>query len=63
MILEFIQGISQFSVKGDKESKLRCKWHVFFSKSSRTNSLYDNLLLVAFKIYDMDKDGYISNGE
>lgn len=22
---EFIQGVSQFSVKGDKESKLRCK--------------------------------------
>ncbi|CAF1394279.1 unnamed protein product [Adineta steineri] len=38
---EFIGGISQFSVKGDKESKLR----------------------FAFKIYDMDKDGFISNGE
>ena len=22
---EFIQGVSQFSVKGDKESKLRCE--------------------------------------
>jgi len=38
---EFIQGVSQFSVKGDKSSKLR----------------------FAFKIYDMDNDGYISNGE
>ncbi|XP_053445273.1 calcineurin subunit B type 1-like [Nycticebus coucang] len=38
---EFIQGVSQFSVKGDKEQKLR----------------------FAFPIYDMDKDGYISNGE
>uniref|UniRef100_A0A915HE40 EF-hand domain-containing protein n=1 Tax=Romanomermis culicivorax TaxID=13658 RepID=A0A915HE40_ROMCU len=38
---EFIQGISQFSVKGDKETKLR----------------------FAFRIYDMDKDGFISNGE
>jgi serine/threonine-protein phosphatase 2B regulatory subunit len=38
---EFIQGVSQFSVKGDKESKMR-----FF-----------------FNIYDMDKDGFISNGE
>ncbi|XP_013395931.1 calcineurin subunit B type 1 [Lingula anatina] len=38
---EFIQGVSQFSVKGDKESKLK----------------------FAFKIYDMDKDGFISNGE
>ena len=23
---EFIEGVSQFSVKGDKEQKLRCKW-------------------------------------
>uniref|UniRef100_A0A7N6F7Z0 Dynein axonemal assembly factor 10 n=2 Tax=Anabas testudineus TaxID=64144 RepID=A0A7N6F7Z0_ANATE len=38
---EFIEGVSQFSVKGDKEQKLR----------------------FAFRIYDMDKDGYISNGE
>ena len=41
MIKEFIQGISQFSVKGDKEAKLK----------------------FAFKIYDVDRDGYISNGE
>ncbi|XP_065062675.1 calcineurin subunit B type 1-like [Rhopilema esculentum] len=38
---EFIEGISQFSVKGDKNSKLR----------------------FAFQIYDIDQDGYISNGE
>lgn len=38
---EFIEGVSQFSVKGDKESKLK----------------------FAFRIYDMDNDGYISNGE
>jgi len=38
---EFIQGVSQFSVKGDKNSKLR----------------------FAFRIYDIDNDGYISNGE
>ena len=38
---EFIQGLSQFSVKGDKISKLG----------------------FVFKIYDIDKDGYISNGE
>uniref|UniRef100_A0A672H056 EF-hand domain-containing protein n=1 Tax=Salarias fasciatus TaxID=181472 RepID=A0A672H056_SALFA len=38
---EFIEGVSQFSVNGDKEQKLR----------------------FAFRIYDMDKDGYISNGE
>uniref|UniRef100_A0A0H2UHV6 EF-hand domain-containing protein n=1 Tax=Rattus norvegicus TaxID=10116 RepID=A0A0H2UHV6_RAT len=34
-------GNREFSVKGDKEQKLR----------------------FAFRIYDMDKDGYISNGE
>lgn len=38
---EFIEGVSQFSVKGDKTSKLN----------------------FAFKIYDMDGDGFISNGE
>ena len=38
---EFIEGISQFSVKGDKQAKLK----------------------FAFKVYDMDRDGYISNGE
>lgn len=38
---EFINGISQFSVKGDKQAKLK----------------------FAFKVYDMDRDGYISNGE
>lgn len=41
LFAEFIQGVSQFSVKGDKLSKLR----------------------FAFRIYDMDNDGYISNGE
>jgi serine/threonine-protein phosphatase 2B regulatory subunit len=38
---EFIEGISQFSVKGDKEQKLK----------------------FAFKIYDINQDGFISNGE
>jgi Ca2+-binding EF-hand superfamily protein len=38
---EFIQGVSQFSVKGEKEKKLR----------------------FAFRIYDIDQDGFISNGE
>lgn len=41
LVAEFIQGVSQFSVKGDKLSKLR----------------------FAFRIYDMDNDGFISNGE
>ncbi|KAL5463662.1 hypothetical protein EMCRGX_G032578 [Ephydatia muelleri] len=38
---EFIHGVSQFSVKGEKEKKLR----------------------FAFRIYDIDQDGFISNGE
>merc|ERR1712025_110826 len=38
---EFVQGMSQFSSQGDKETKLR----------------------FAFRIYDMDSDGFISNGE
>jgi len=38
---EFIRGISQFSVRGEKGTKLK----------------------FAFRIYDMDRDGFISNGE
>ncbi|KAM4594623.1 calcineurin subunit B type 1b [Fundulus diaphanus] len=39
--IEFIKGVSQFSVRGDRLQKLH----------------------FAFRIYDMDKDGFISNGE
>jgi serine/threonine-protein phosphatase 2B regulatory subunit len=38
---EFVDGLSAFSRRGDREQKLR----------------------FAFKVYDMDRDGYISNGE
>jgi serine/threonine-protein phosphatase 2B regulatory subunit len=38
---EFINGLSAFSSKGNKEEKMR----------------------YAFKVYDIDRDGYISNGE
>lgn len=38
---EFLEGVSQFSVKGDKESKLK----------------------FAFQVYDINRDGFISNGE
>ncbi|XP_046848601.1 calcineurin subunit B type 1-like [Xenia sp. Carnegie-2017] len=38
---EFIEGVSQFSVKGNKESKLK----------------------FAFQIYDIDRDGFITNSE
>ena len=53
---EFIEGVSQFSVKGDKDSKLKCKKLKLTLCGVQTN-------LVAFQIYDMDKDGFISNGE
>lgn len=60
-LTEFIQGVSQFSVKGDKESKLRCK----FLESCDTSIFwwFFYLFTVAFRIYDMDNDGFISNGE
>ena len=38
---EFLRGVSQFSVQGDREAKLK----------------------FAFRIYDLDNDGFISNGE
>ncbi|KAG9509022.1 Calcineurin subunit B type 2 [Fragariocoptes setiger] len=68
---EFIQGVSQFSVKGDKESKLKCK---YIHGHKMLNSIRSNITLtlffkssinhtVAFRIYDMDNDGFISNGE
>lgn len=38
---EFIEGISQFSVKGAKEAKFK----------------------FAFQVYDINQDGFISNGE
>lgn len=38
---EFINGLSAFSSKGNKDEKLR----------------------FVFKVYDIDRDGYISNGE
>jgi len=38
---EFVDGLSAFSNRGDREQKLK----------------------FAFKVYDMDRDGYISNGE
>ncbi|KAI0233811.1 Calcineurin subunit B type 1 [Lamellibrachia satsuma] len=50
---EFIEGISLFSVKEFIEGV--SQFSVKGDKESK--------LRFAFKIYDMDKDGYISNGE
>lgn len=59
---DFVGGLSAFSSKGGREEKLRCKSvpllcsRVQHAKSRKYRS-------VAFKVYDMDRDGYISNGE
>ena len=61
---EFIQGVSQFSVKGDKESKLRCKSRLaLFNPGTPAVADLLSFPAVAFRIYDMDNDGFISNGE
>ena len=41
IVPEFLEGVSQFSGRGDKESKLK----------------------FTFQVYDMNRDGFISNGE
>ena len=57
---EFIAGLSAFSSKGNKEEKLRCNVPpITWSFAGRGWGL----IVVAFKVYDMDRDGYISNGE
>lgn len=55
---EFVGGLSAFSSRGGREEKLRC-WSLApcFCISS------DDLFSVAFKVYDVDRDGFISNGE
>jgi serine/threonine-protein phosphatase 2B regulatory subunit len=62
---EFVGGLSAFSSKGGREEKLRCKY-------TRSTSMYYNIVMltprsfclpVAFKVYDIDRDGFISNGE
>jgi serine/threonine-protein phosphatase 2B regulatory subunit len=63
---EFVGGLSAFSSRGGREEKLRCTsaFHLIIQP-------FLTLLLpiltcnatVAFKVYDMDRDNYISNGE
>lgn len=48
---EFLIGLSAFSQNGKQEDKLRCIISISY------------LIKVAFKLYDIDRDGYISNGE
>jgi serine/threonine-protein phosphatase 2B regulatory subunit len=58
---EFIAGLSAFSSKGNKEEKLRCTFHFFTTFCVYATAVM--LISVAFKVYDMDRDGFISNGE
>ena len=58
---DFVGGLSAFSSKGGREEKLRCK-RIFQCSPGLAYSL-GNFHVVAFKVYDMDRDGYISNGE
>jgi serine/threonine-protein phosphatase 2B regulatory subunit len=64
---EFVNGLAVFSSRGRKQDKIRCK-NLNCSHNLLTHTLYLSLShsffpLVAFDIYDIDKDGYISNGE
>ncbi|KAF8121315.1 calcium calmodulin-dependent protein phosphatase [Boletus edulis] len=55
---EFVGGLSAFSSRGGREEKLRCRLGRLFLCLGAYR--YDT---VAFKVYDVDRDGYISNGE
>lgn len=53
-------GLSAFSSRGEREEKLRCTCS-FAALGDRRLRVF--LHPVAFKVYDMDRDGFISNGE
>jgi serine/threonine-protein phosphatase 2B regulatory subunit len=67
---EFITALSIFNQRGNDEAKLRCKYRPLLLTKDKKECLSYNILLlpvildtVAFQIYDIDNDGYISNGE
>jgi hypothetical protein len=66
---EFVGGLSAFSSKGGREEKLRCEYFkalqpfMLQRRGCRKTRCGVTLTPVAFKVYDMDRDGYISNGE
>ena len=49
---EFVHGLSVFSSQGSREEKMHC-----------TCARRETNHAVVFKVYDLDRDGYISNGE
>jgi len=57
---EFVQGLSAFSSRGEREEKLKCQCILISCAPSKAKA---GSRIVAFKVYDMDRDGYISNGE
>ena len=66
---EFVGGLSAFSSRGGREEKLKCKSTLppplIIIDNSHTLTMGPCTVyhVVAFKVYDMDRDGYISNGE
>jgi len=50
--------LSAFSSRGGREEKLKCTFKPV--SGFEANFIWDP---VAFKVYDVDRDGYISNGE
>ncbi|CAD6585249.1 MAG: Calcineurin subunit B [Tremellales sp. Tagirdzhanova-0007] len=72
---EFVGGLSAFSSKGGRDEKLRLypSDRASYSPFSfvrthphhmpNTAPVRVSIPTVAFKVYDMDRDGYISNGE
>jgi serine/threonine-protein phosphatase 2B regulatory subunit len=59
---EFVGGLSAFSSRGGREEKLRCG-SFFRCIYHRLHSAACHHSTVAFKVYDVDRDGFISNGE
>lgn len=60
---EFIKGISMFSTRGDRKKKLECVCNGGGGGFQSARPAHSRGPAVAFKIYDVDKDGYISNAE
>jgi len=59
---EFVGGLSAFSSRGGRDEKLRCtSGRVLSPKNDPAENAF--VSSVAFKVYDMDRDGFISNGE